>query len=96
MSLTAPQAFGQTGNDVAKNTNKPKVENAIPVVKKDTLTMNETPQWRKDLDSANLNKINFMTANFEKYKEYANKLSVDQMKALLVRQQDIDRYQTTI
>lgn len=89
MSLTAPQAFGQTGNDVAKNTNKPKVENAIPVVKKDTLTMNETPQWRKDLDSATINTVNHMKNNFELFSTDVNKLSTETMQKLLVRQQSI-------
>lgn len=54
------------------------------------------PKWRKDLDSAILNKINFMTANFEKYIEDSKKMSADMAYKTLIRQQDIDRYSGTI
>lgn len=52
---------------------------------------NVQAQWRKDLDSALYNTMSHMTANFEQYKVDANKLSVEQMKTLLIRQQDLDR-----
>ena len=94
LTFVNPNMIDAQTVDVAKNDPKKKIENTVWTAKKDTnsVELKVEPEWRRELDKALLNTLDYMNKNFDQYNKETLTLGLDQGNKIVSRFKYIWKY----